>query len=284
MKQKANGHSMIEDWLASQGTQPKPQAETQEMPLLSVVIPAYNEEWRLPFALIDTIDFLEGRQDPYEIIVVDDGSSDNTAGVVRKFHRICPRLKLLQLPCNSGKGCAVRNGILEARAPRIIFVDADGAAPISEITRLERALSNGADAAIGSRAIPTEQTRVVTHWHRKYLGRAFNCCINLLLLPKIADTQCGFKMFTSQAARFLFSRQQANGFSFDVEILHIARRAGLRVDEVPINWTNVPGSKVNLFLDPLRMFFDIMCFGWRHRRINQQSWSGFLHEVSQKAG
>ena len=247
-------------------------------PELSLIIPAYNEERRLPFTLIEMVDYLNSHSYNYEIIVVDDGSCDQTAAVTKKFQSVCPQLKLIVLERNCGKGCAVKSGIMQARGRRILFADADGATPIAEITRLEAALNAGADMAIGSRALPSQETRVVTSWHRKYLGRAFNICVNWLLLPKIADTQCGFKMFPARVAEFLFSRQQANRFSFDVEILFIARRAGLKIAEVPINWTNVPGSKVKLIQDACLMFRDTLLFRWRHRDVTPETWQAFCLE------
>lgn len=150
----------------------------------------------------------------------------------------------------------------------ILFTDADGSTPISEIERLQEAIIEGADVAIGSRALHSQNTKVSTVPHRKYLGRIFNLFVNLWMLPSIADTQCGFKMFTDRAAKFLFERQKSDGFSFDVEILYIAQRAGLKIVEVPINWTNAPGSKVNLILDSIKMLVDIIRFRFRHSSIS----------------
>lgn len=236
---------------------------------LSVVVPAFNEEWRLPPTLIDMVDYLDTRGLSYEVIVVDDGSSDSTTDVVKKFERIRPQISLIRVPRNYGKGHAVRLGMLTAHGKSVLFADADGSTPFRELERLEAELAKGADVAIGSRAMISNDTKVVTNWHRRFLGRAFNFCVNMLVLPSVADTQCGFKLFTSQAARFLFERQQSDGFSFDVEVLYIARKAKLRIVEVPINWKNVPGSKVNLVLDALRMFRDIMVFKVRHHKVNE---------------
>lgn len=246
---------------------------------LSVVVPSFNEEWRLPPTLVDMIDFLDARGTSYEIIVVDDGSSDRTADVVKKFERIRSSISLIRVPRNYGKGHAVRLGMLSARGARVLFADADGSTPFGEVARLEQALAGGADIAIGSRALASKETHVSTVWYRKFLGRAFNFCVNVMLLPSIADTQCGFKIFTAAAARFLFERQQSDGFSFDVEILFLARKAGLKIAEVPINWQNVPGSKVSLILDAMRMFRDVMIFKVRHRDVKPKDFTEHSSKV-----
>ena len=227
---------------------------------LSVVIPAYNEESRLPKTLLSVYEYLHARQLSYEIIVVDDGSSDETSTVVKQFVCLTNSVKLISYPQNRGKGFAVRSGILASKGRLVLFNDADGATPIAELERLETAISNGAQVAIGSRAMVSRDAEVKTVWYRKFIGRIFNALVNLLILPGIADTQCGFKLFTRRAALFLFGRQRAERFSFDVEILYLARRTGLRIAEVPINWTNVPGSKVDLALDSARMLRDVLLF------------------------
>ncbi len=236
---------------------------------LSVVVPAFNEERRLPPTLIDMIDYLDSVGTTYEIIVVDDGSSDSTPDVVRKFERVRNQVRLIQLARNSGKGHAVRVGALNSRGARIVFADADGATPIKEVARLTAALDEGFDVAIGSRALASDDTKVSTSIHRKLLGRIFNGCVNLFILPGIADTQCGFKMFTRDAAQFLFRHQRSDRFSFDVELLFLAHKVGYRIKEVPVNWNNIPGSKVNLALDAALMFRDIFRFRFIHRNITK---------------
>lgn len=244
---------------------------------MSVVVPAFNEERRLPPTLIDIIDFFERKSIRYEVLVVDDGSTDGTAEVVRKFERVRPEVRLIQLPKNQGKGHAVRLGVLNSRGARILFVDADGATPIAEAERLQAALDAGSDVAIGSRALSSTDTKVATSLHRKLLGRVFNRCVNVILLPSIADTQCGFKMFSRKAALFLFRKQTSDRFSFDVELLFLAHKAGLTVAEVPINWTNVPGSKVNLVVDALLMFRDVFRFRVLHRGVSREAYDQFEH-------
>lgn len=242
---------------------------------LSVVIPAYNEELRLPSTLIDMVDYFDKCARSYELIVVDDGSRDGTIAVVEKFSKLRGQVRLVKQPRNMGKGAAVRAGVLAARGEHILFADADGATPIAEIERLENVLRGGFDVAIGSRAVPSNETKVVTNWYRKFLGQSFNRIINFLVLPGIVDTQCGFKIFKRKPAQFLFSNQRSNQFSFDVEILYLAKKVGLKVLEVPINWRNIPGSKVNLVVDAGKMFMDVLTFKFRHRKINEESYRNF---------
>lgn len=232
---------------------------------LSVVIPAYNEEKRLQTTLLSTVEYLRSRSDSFEIIVVDDGSVDQTSQVVREFKQAgYPEVHLLVNPRNRGKGYSVKFGVLNSRGMRVLYADADGATPIVEFERLERAFDLGADIAIGSRALASRETSVTTVWYRKAMGRVFNGIVNIVAVPDVADTQCGFKLFSHDAARYLFSRQSAERFSFDVELLFLAWKAGFKVIEVPVNWTNVPGSKVNLVTDSASMLADVFRFRLRY--------------------
>jgi len=276
MSDSTPNHRQVQEWIDKQ-------PETGPQPDLSIVIPAYNEQWRLPTTLIDVIDLMDTKGLIYEVIVVDDGSSDDTCEMVRKFEKIRPQLRLISYPRNHGKGYAVRTGILNARGKRILFMDADGATSIKEIDRLMRAMDSGAEVAIGSRAKTSSETHVKTHWYRKIIGRIFNFLVNLLLIPEIADTQCGFKLFSRDAARFIFKVQRADGFSFDVELLYLAKKIGLKISEVPVNWQNVPGSKVNLLLDSTKMFLDILLYRFKHRLINKATYTTFLSSAAKSS-
>lgn len=225
---------------------------------LSVIIPAYNEETRLPLYLKQVMEFLELQPFSSEVIVVDDGSGDGTVAIVREFMQRYPRLRLEELPRNCGKGYAVKRGMAVARGKRFMFADADGATPIGELRRLLDAVEAGADIAIGSRAMKSDQCVVKGRAHRKIMGTVFNGLIRVLAIKGIHDTQCGFKLFTVSAAHRIFPLQRVKGFGFDVEILFLARRSGFRIAEVPVNWADVKGSKVRLVRDSFKMFCDVL--------------------------
>jgi dolichyl-phosphate beta-glucosyltransferase len=253
----------LNDWLDGKET-------TARQVDVSIVVPAYNEERRLPPTLIDMIDYFDRQSFTYEIVVVDDGSRDGTGEVVKKFERVREQVKLIQLPKNQGKGHAVRLGVLNTRGKTILFADADGATPIGEFSKLYSAIQSGSEIVIGSRALTSTDTKVSTSVHRRLLGRIFNRWVNTVLLPDITDTQCGFKMFSRNTAQFLFKNQSSDRFSFDVELLYIARKAAIPVKEVAINWNNIPGSKVNLVVDSLKMLRDVLRFRVLHRGVTPE--------------
>jgi dolichyl-phosphate beta-glucosyltransferase len=229
---------------------------------LSIVIPTFNEQARLPRTALETIRWCTTQKIEFELIIADDGSRDETLALGRMFEENDVRVRALACP-HMGKGAAVRMGILNAKGRLVLFMDADGATPLSEIPKLVAAMEHH-DVAIGSRAQPGE-VEVKTSFHRRVIGRIFACFVNLLAVEGIADTQCGFKMFRREAAMAIFTRQKIIGFAFDVEILFIGRRLGLAIAEVPVNWVSQPGSKVNLVLDSIRMLWDIMHIRWLHR-------------------
>jgi dolichyl-phosphate beta-glucosyltransferase len=227
-------------------------------PHWSVVIPAFNEAARLPRYLEEVIAYLVSRGEPWEVVVVDDGSSDGTSDVVRAVATRRREVRLLRQPENGGKGAAVRAGMLAARGVARLFADADGATPIGELKRLEAALASGADVAIGSRAVSEAGVVVRAHRHRMIAGRVFNAVAERLGLAGIHDTQCGFKAFTAAAANDLFSRLATAGFGFDVELLLRARARGWRVVEVAVNWDDQPSSKVGVLKDGPWMLWQII--------------------------
>jgi dolichyl-phosphate beta-glucosyltransferase len=225
--------------------------------MLSIVIPAYNEEQRLPRTLRAVAAYVARGRRRAEIIVVDDGSTDGTSAVTLALASTVPAVRLIRLARNGGKGLAVRTGVVNAAGQTILFCDADGATPIEELSRLETGLAAGADVAIGSRGLRSVETRVTRRLSRHLAGRTFHQLVKRLAVPDIVDTQCGFKLFRAAAAHSLFARSRMDGFSFDVEILLLARRLGYRAVEVPVNWTHQPGSRINVVLDGLRMARDV---------------------------
>jgi dolichyl-phosphate beta-glucosyltransferase len=232
---------------------------------LSLIIPAFNEQQRLLSFLEPAHRFLKDHVSDFEILVVDDGSTDETVATAIAFANSHPEIRVIELGHNQGKGKAVRTGMLAARCDYKIFADADGSTPIEEVRRLHHALSTGsADIAIGSRALSASGTRVVSRLGRRVLGRVFNFAVNILVVPGIRDTQCGFKLFTHQAAEQVFSRCSVDGFSFDIEVLFLANKLGLTVVEVPVNWTHVAGSKVRVLKDGIQMFITALSVRFRH--------------------
>ena len=228
------------------------------VPRWSVVIPAFNEADRLPRYLDEVVAYFAGRGEAYQVLVVDDGSTDATMACVERVARAHPAVAALRLGRNEGKGAAVRRGILAAAGAWRLFADADGATPISELKRLEHALASGADIAIGSRVMADPGVSVVAQPHRVAAGRLFNWFVARVGLRSIADSQCGFKAFTAAAAEDLFSTLRTTGFGFDVELLLLAQARGYRVAEVPVNWTDQAGSKVGVLRTGPVMFWEIL--------------------------
>lgn len=228
------------------------------MPQISVIIPAYNEVRRLPHTLALVYNYLKSRFTSFELIVVDDGSYDHTADYVDDFSAQSPEVRLISYVPNKGKGHAVRVGMLAASGDLLLFDDADGSSPIEELEKLLDSIKDGADIAIGSRAKPDEQRTVNALAYRKYLGNTFNVIVQGLLLPGFYDTQCGFKLFKKEMAHDIFSVTRLDRFAFDVEVLYVARLRSYKITEIPINWTNVEGSKVNVFTDSPQMLLEVL--------------------------
>ena len=234
---------------------------------LSIVIPAYNEARRLPGTLPRVVEYAGRLDEPVEIIVVDDGSSDGTADVAASIAQESSLVTVLRSDQNRGKGAAVRRGMLAARLGHLLFSDVDLSTPIEEAGKLRGALARGADVAIGSRRLADSDVQVHQPWLRELAGRTFSGVVSLMLLPGIRDSQCGFKAFRRAAARELFGRQRLDGFGFDAEVLWLARRLGYLIAEIPIVWRDDRRSNVRLVRDSGGMLLDL-----GHIRLN--GWAG----------
>jgi dolichyl-phosphate beta-glucosyltransferase len=225
---------------------------------ISIVIPAFNEEDRILPTLRMIDDYLRDRVRGYEIIVVDDGSSDNTMKVVRSE---CGRLKsvrLLSNEANRGKGFSVRRGVMGARHDLVLVSDADLSTPIEEVSKFLPWVEKGYDVVIGSRALKESDIIRRQPWYRQTMGKTFNLLVRIVVLGGFHDTQCGFKMFRTPAGKKIFESLKTEGFAFDVEALLRAKKIGYRVKEVPVRWINSPQSKVRVLRDSARMFLDLV--------------------------
>ncbi len=246
----------------------------QTDPLLTIVIPAFNEEHRLPKTLRRVIGFAQGLDSRTEVLVVDNASTDRTPEIARAAAADHDNVSLLHEPAR-GKGAAVRKGMLKARGEYLLVCDADLATPIEEIGKFLPPVLCDYDVAIASRQAPGA-VRHEEPWYRHLMGRAFNLIVRLLAVPGIQDTQCGFKCFRREAARALFSVQTVDGWAFDVEVLHIAQRWGYRIVEVPIHWYYGEGSRVSPLRDSWNMLWEIF-------RIRRNSRAGLYHRANQPA-
>jgi dolichyl-phosphate beta-glucosyltransferase len=233
-------------------------------PFLSVIIPAHNEEVRLPTTLRRVGGYLAGQTYTSEILVVENGSQDNTSGVVEDLLPSIPNLRLLREP-SAGKGRAVRRGMLAASGEFRFMCDADLSMPIEQLPRFLPPTLDGYDIAIASREAPGA-VRHAEPFYRHWFGRAFNLLVQLVVVPGISDTQCGFKSFRARIAEDLFSVQRLDGWTFDVEVLFVARQRGYRILEVPAPWYHVPGSRVRLVQDSMAMFTDLLRVRWNWMR------------------
>jgi glycosyltransferase involved in cell wall biosynthesis len=230
-------------------------------PELSIVIPSYNEEARLPRSLEKVRAYVAEHHPDAEVIVVDDGSKDGTARVVEQWQREWPALRLVPNGGNRGKGYSVRHGMLGARGRVALFTDADLSAPIEEADKLLDALRD-ADVAFGSRAMNRDLISVHQSRLREVAGIIFNRCVRLFTGLSFEDTQCGFKAFQLDRSRIIFEQQRVERFGFDPEILFLAKRHGLRAVEVPVRWAHDPATKVHVIRDSLRMFSDLVVIRW----------------------
>jgi glycosyltransferase involved in cell wall biosynthesis len=230
--------------------------------IYSLIIPAYNESNRIRPTLDEILHYIEQHNWDAEILVVDDGSRDDTAAVIREYGRNHPQVRLVQNPGNRGKGFSVRNGMLNARGDICLFTDADLSSPITEAEKLLEAIRDGADIAFGSRWLRAELQTERQPLYRQLFGRIFNLLLRLILGLHFKDTQCGFKAFRREAAQRIFPLQKIERWGFDPEILFLARRMGLRAVEVPVLWAHSEGTRLHPFRDGVRMFGDILHIRW----------------------
>lgn len=213
-------------------------------PYLSIIIPAYNEVKRLPLTLIDIDKRLSKVKYSYEILIVDNGSTDGTAEAVQRFSSIIKNLHLVSCKKFRAKGAAVRQGMLESSGDYRLFTDADNSTTIDQFNKMVPYLREGYKVVIGSRDVEGAELHPPQPWHKRFLGNIGNLIIQVLLLPGIWDTQCGFKCFSREAASKIFSLQRINGWGFDVEILSLAKALGYPIKEIPVVWINDASSKV----------------------------------------
>jgi len=221
---------------------------------ISIVIPAYNEEKRIGLSLIQITKYMDENKYNYEIIIVDDNSTDNTLKIIKNFKS--DKIKIIKNIVNRGKGYSVKKGILNSKHPFVLFSDADLATPIEELKKFMELIAKY-DIVIASRNLKGSYIKVKQPFYRKFLGKSFPLLVNLIVLNKFEDTQCGFKLFKTNVAKKIVSLQTFDGFSFDVEILFIALKLGFKIKEEPVTWINKDGSKVKLIGDTFKMFFDL---------------------------
>ena len=221
---------------------------------LSLVIPAYNEATRIGATLAQVTAYLSQQTYASEVVVVDDGSSDETRAVVE---RDFPNVRVIGYGGNRGKGFAVRAGMTSVTGAVRVFYDADASTPISEVEKLWPEFERGADVVIGSRSLPNSQVEVHQPWYRENMGRVFNVMLRAFGLTRFPDTQCGFKGFTAAACEVIFPRQTVERFGFDAELLFIAQKHGLRIAQVPVRWINCPHTRVHALRDSAKMIADL---------------------------
>ncbi len=234
---------------------------------LSVVIPVYNEEKRVRKTLDEVFTYLRLKKIKSEILVVDDGSKDKTLEVVGRFKKMSTashNLKILKHKVNQGKGAAVRTGALAAQGNVILYMDADNATPLSEYEKFKADLKKGVDVIVGSRAVDRKQVKVRQPLHRELIGRIGNIIIQLLLVPGIGDTQCGFKAFSQKAAKVIFPLQTIERFGFDVELLYLVRKYRFSMVERSVIWRDDPNTRVNALRDSIRTFAELFIIRWNN--------------------
>jgi dolichyl-phosphate beta-glucosyltransferase len=232
---------------------------------LSIIVPSYNEELRLPSSLDRIAAYVANLQRCTEVLVVDDGSKDKTAEVAASYADRIPNLRVLKNGENRGKGYSVRHGMQEAKGDVVLFTDADLSAPIEEADKLLAAMGQY-DVAIGSRAMDRSLIKVHESAFREFAGIIFNKIVRLVLRLPFVDTQCGFKAFRRERCRIIFEQQRIERFGFDPELLYLARHHGLKSVEIPVRWSHSPATKINMMRDSIQMFVDVLTTRWNALR------------------
>lgn len=225
---------------------------------ISIVIPAYNEAERIGPTIETIHDYFRKKPQSFDIIVINDGSRDNTANIVLDLAKEIRNVILLDIPINQGKGFAARKGMIHAAHDLILLTDADLSTPVDEFEKLVPWMRKGYDIVIGSRGMKESEITLRQPWYRRMMGKAFNLLVRTLIVNDFKDTQCGFKLFRRGAAARIFRASKINGFAFDVEILLIAKKMGYKTKEVPIRWIDSPRSRVNPLRDPVKMLLDLL--------------------------
>jgi dolichyl-phosphate beta-glucosyltransferase len=233
---------------------------------MSIILPAYNEENRLGPTLTRIGEYLDTKNWTAEIIVVDDGSKDRTVDLVKDWMKKDVRIKLVRNSENKGKGFSVRNGMSRATGRYRLFSDSDLSTPIEELDKLLSYIGGRVDITIGSRSIEGSDVQVKQVFYRVLMGKIFNLIVRILFHTKMRDTQCGFKLFTREAAEDVFPKAVVNRFGFDVEVLFLAEKLGYKVQEVPVVWINSEESKVSAVRDSIDMFIDLFRIRMRLRK------------------
>jgi glycosyltransferase involved in cell wall biosynthesis len=228
---------------------------------LSIIVPSYNEELRLPSSLDRIAAYVRASGRSTEVLVVDDGSADRTAAVAAAYADRIANLRVLENGRNRGKGYSVRHGMLEAKGKIVLFTDADLSAPIEEADKLLAAITQY-DVAIGSRAMDRSLIQVHESAFREFAGIVFNKIVRIVLRLPFVDTQCGFKAFNRERCRIIFAQQRIERFGFDAELLYLARHHGLKSVEIPVLWSHSPATKINMMRDSVQMFADVFIIRW----------------------
>lgn len=225
---------------------------------LSVVVPCYNEEQRLPRTIEQIERYLDERGDSYELILVDDGSKDGTRRVMDEAVSRHGSVRIVAMPANRGKGRALAEGVKVSGGDTVLVTDADLSTPIEELAKLQAALAAGAGVAIASRAVKGSRVELAQPIYRVAMGKAFNLIVQAVLLPGIWDTQCGFKLFRGDIARDVFAGLTTDGFGYDPEVLYLAKKKGVRIAEIPVVWRNSAPTKVMAVRSSLDMFRHVL--------------------------